>query len=394
MSASATFDRHYLSRTFWSSPEIHLAASPHHTLPPQHLLETAKPHLPEGGCLFLTSGTTGAPKWVALEKRAFLHSAKVVNAHYGLTREDRWLLALPLHHVGGFSILARACLTESEVSQAPAKWQVDDFVASLTASESTVTSLVPTQVHDLVTAQVRPPSRLRLVLVGGGRISPALLRDALNLGWPVCATFGMTEAASQIASQPLEHDRFESPDTLEVLPHWHLTTDAEDILTLQGPSLAKGYLVVYEGGTLWEPIDPTIGLKTRDRVKLLQDGARTFLNFLSRHENVVKINGELVSLEPLEERLAAILPRCCPPFALAALPDARRENRIVLVIESQAPAPDESVAGALAEHNTACAPHERIDSIRLLPKLPRTELGKLARSRLSDYLGHQSGSSA
>jgi len=384
----------FLTSEFWLAPDIFLALSPYQPVPPAHLIATAKPHLPEGGCLFMTSGTTGAPKWVALEKRALLHSARVVNAHYNLTASDHWLLTLPLHHVGGFSILARAYLTGSPVSQAPLKWHVTAFLDALVTTQATATSLVPTQVHDLVAAQMTPPPCLRLVLVGGGRINPDLLRQALELGWPVCATYGMTEAASQIASQPLEHDRMADPETLEVLPHWHVKTDSDNTLTIQGPALAKGFLSLDEHGATWEPIAPDSGFKTRDQIHLRLDGTRTFLTFLSRLDNVIKVNGELVSLESLEQQFVQCLPFASPPLALVAVPDPRRENRLLLVIESAAKVPSADLVTALAAFNANCAPHERIDALHTVSQFPRTDLGKLARTTLSTLLSNRAASAA
>ncbi len=373
----------YLSATFWESTEIHIALPPSHPSPPSHLLEVAKSHLPEGGCLFLTSGTTGTPKWVALEKRALLHSARVVNAHYDITQTDHWLLSLPIHHVGGFSILARAYLSGSQVTCSQSKWNPETFFESLSLSNSTVTSIVPTQLHDLVSTNAYPPSHLRLVLVGGGRIQTDLFKKALALGWPLCATYGMTETASQIASQPLEHDRLNDPETLEVLPHWHTQINSNNSLIIQGPSLAKGYITVTDSQSTWEPIDPTIGLQTSDQVRLRIDGTRTFLQFLSRNDNVIKILGELVSIESLEQRLSLLLPPSFPPFAIVPKPDPRRENRLLLVIESPDAAPPPILTSLLPDFHTQIAPFEHIDEIKTFPRFPRTELGKLSRSRLA-----------
>src|ERR1035437_6785984 len=62
----------------------------------------------EGHILFSTSGSTGAPKWIALSKDALLLSAMAVNAHLQIKDTSCWGLALPIHHVGGFGVVARA----------------------------------------------------------------------------------------------------------------------------------------------------------------------------------------------------------------------------------------------------------------------------------------------
>lgn len=357
--------------------------------PPAGLVETARPHLPEGGCLFRTSGTTGEPKWAALEKRAFMHSARVVNAHYGLTKEDRWLRALPDCHVGGFSIYARCWLSASNLSILRGKWDSKNFVAQLKDNAVTVTSIVPTQLHDLVSERLRSPACLRVLMVGGGRIDPHLMRSALDLGWPVCATYGMTETASQVASQALDHDRRNDPETLEVLPHWNVSVDDQATLTVRGPSLAKGYVLVTTAGFSWQSIDAEQGLPTRDRVQLSQHGTRTFLRFLGREQSCLKILGELVHLDSLEQRIRHLCPAGFPPIALLALPDARREHVLVLAVESAVP--PHGLERVLSVHHQTSHPCERISHQLCLAEFPRTTIGKINLAKLKAQVAARRG---
>jgi O-succinylbenzoic acid--CoA ligase len=368
------------SDSFWQGSGIHVALPPNAAPPSASLIEVATPHLPEGGCLFQTSGTTGQPKWVVLEKRAFLHSARVVNAHYDFTNSDHWLLALPIHHVGGFAIFARACLSNSKVTMLRKSWNCESFVKTLHDHSISVTSLVPSQLHDLVALNCPSPSSLRVVLVGGGRLDPALMRSAITLGWNVCATYGMTEAASQIAGQSPEHNRFDEPDVLEVLPHWDVETSASGTLIIRGPSLAKGYITVTDSTPLWEPISATAGLATRDVVRLWQHGTRTFLKFLGRSHSFIKVLGELVHLDTLEKYFRNFSGSDFPPFSLVPLPDPRREHRIALAIESLSNPP--GFQGTLDAFNQSRPGFERIDSWHLIPHFPRTSLGKLATNEL------------
>ena len=373
-----------ITDAFWRDRGVHVALPPDLTEPPAGLIELAQPHLPEGGCLFRTSGTTGEPKWVTLEKRALLHSARVVNAHFNLSSNDTWLCALPLHHIAGFSIFARAWLSKSKVIFSREKWSCESFIHLLKSNDSTITSIVPTQLHDLVEQAWSPPSCLRWVLVGGGRIDPTLFRRALDLGWPVCATYGMTETASQVATHALDHDRLTDPETLEVLPHWEARLDAEGTLVVRGPALAKGYVIVTSSGPVWQPIDPEHGFITRDRVDLFRDGTRSFLRFRGRQHSFLKILGELVHLEALEERFRRHCPPDFPASALLALPDPRREHRLLLVLEADAPPAE--LSALLDLFHQSCAPFERFSETLCLPSFPRTELGKLARQKLEQQV--------
>lgn len=157
-----------------------------------------------GQVLFKTSGSTGAPKWVALSRHALQVSAQAVNAHLEVAGDACWGLALPLHHVGGFGVMARANQAGCGLAAFTQRWQAADFANWLEQQGVTHSALVPTQVHDLVAAGLSAPNSLRAVVVGGGQLAPSLGQAARDLGWPVLASYGMTEAGSQIATQGLE----------------------------------------------------------------------------------------------------------------------------------------------------------------------------------------------
>jgi O-succinylbenzoic acid--CoA ligase len=361
----------FLTPTFWNSPAAHVA------LPPgvateglQSFVETRFPN--EGTCLFQTSGTDGAPKWVVLTKDGLQRSAKAVNAHFGITAADRWLLALPLWHVGGFGILARAFAADSPVTALPGKWSPQAFTELATASKSTLASLVPTQVFDLVTAGLKAPKSLRVVLVGGAALSHDLEKAALDLGWPIRRTNGMTETASQVASQSL------AGGELEVLSLWDLQTDGDGILTIRGPALAKGYVSAIEPGTWsWKAISADEGLRTRDRVSLSEVGGKRVLRFTGREAGTIKILGEFVSLSRIQECLESLrlaLGMTSGDAAVCDVPDERAGARLVLAFSAFSPSDAERLMKALNDDLRA---FEQIETIREVPAIPRSELGKL-----------------
>src|SRR5438874_8348878 len=115
-----------------------------------------------------TSGTSGGLKLVALSKEAVLASAAAVNERLEVTAADVWLCVLPTFHVGGLGIYARAYLAGSRV--VPLPWAP----RALLDSDATLASLVPAQVHDLLQSGIKPPARLRAILVGGGAFQPDL----------------------------------------------------------------------------------------------------------------------------------------------------------------------------------------------------------------------------
>lgn len=357
------------SHDFWTAPSCHVALNPHRPHDADGLLDFALPQGWTSRCFFQTSGSEGLPKWVSLSKEAFLISARAVNAHFRVSATDRWLIALPLHHVGGFSITARAHLSGSSYVQQPGKWHPQQFVDLCWAEEITLVSLVPTQVHDLVIQKLACPQSVRAAIIGGGALSKGLAKSAQALGWPVFQSYGMTEAASQIATQS-----FESPDEdgLEILPHWQISTDPAGHLVLSGRALADGYLNRSPGGEwCWSEIGGT--LTTRDLVRLSQQDSRHLLHFVGRESGVIKILGELIYLAPLQERLDQIVMEqgsSARPFILA-LPDTRREMKLVLVLDSGEPGP------WLSAYNRSVDSLCQITETRCVSMIPRTELGKV-----------------
>ncbi|MBB5038033.1 AMP-binding protein [Prosthecobacter dejongeii] len=360
----------------WDSADNHLAINPAQPESAEGVDDFLKRQGLQGLCLFQTSGSEGTPKWVGLTKRAALISAAAVNAHFEVTKGDHWLIALPLHHVGGFSILARAHLSGSRVTQTSARWNPQEFANLCEKENITLVSLVPTQVHDLVQTHVTCPDSIRAAIVGGGGMSQTLADSAMELGWRVFQSYGMTEAFSQIATQP--YNSFGpvfDVKSLEVLPHWNLTTDPSDTLTLRGPALASGYAsrsVV--GEWRWEAI-PKEGLKTRDRVRLWVHGTRQFLEFKGRESGYVKILGELVHLAPLQEQVENVARQLGWASLPVLLPmaDARAETKLILVVESSMPDPQELME---AFHQQS-PPWLRITQSYFCPTIPRSDLGKV-----------------
>ncbi len=331
-------------------------------------------------CFFQTSGTEGRRKWVGLTKESLLISAKAVNAHFDITKRDHWLLALPIHHVGGFGVLARAFVSDSAVTRLDGKWDAAMFARTCAEAGATLASLVPTQVFDLVAAKLSAAKSMRVVLVGGGAMSSELEQAALQLGWPVRRTYGMTETASQVASQTTEGGE------MEVLPIWDLSTDDDGALTVRGEALAKGYALQENGKWRWEPISAEAGLRTRDRVSLHQEGTRRFLRFVGRESGIVKILGELVALGPIQERLEVLrleMGLHTGEAVVCDVPDARMGAHLVLAVNGLS---NMDAARLQKGLNETLRPFEQIKEVLNLTLIPRGELGKVRGEELRRLL--------
>jgi O-succinylbenzoic acid--CoA ligase len=152
--------------------------------------------------LVYTSGTTGSPKGVRLSHRNLFWSAIGSGMHLGVIPNDRWLVCMPLFHVGGLSILLRSALYGS-AAILHAEFDPEAVNRAIDEDGVTLVSWVPTMLERVLSARGgrRAPSSLRCALLGGGPAPRELLDRARSQGFPIAATYGLTEASSQVATQ-------------------------------------------------------------------------------------------------------------------------------------------------------------------------------------------------
>jgi O-succinylbenzoic acid--CoA ligase len=326
-----------------------------------------------GLVFFRTSGSTGTPKWIGLSRRALLVSAAAVNRHLEVTASSCWALALPVDHVGGFGVAARVFESGCRLAEFGRKWEATGFAAWLANAGATHLSLVPTQVHDLVAAGLRAPQGLRAIVVGGGVLPEAAGRAARDLGWPVLASYGMTETCSQVATQGLELlDSPYFPLPIALLPCWEARVDDDGRIVLKGQALFSGMLISAEDGWKYEERRSEWHL-TSDSGRL--DGRELFL--AGRADAQVKILGELVDPVAVEAELLALSSRT--DFVVVAVTDSRAGNRLVLVHENDA----SGIAEVLAAYHSSCPGFRRISTCLPVDRIPRSPLGKPLRKELS-----------
>src|SRR5215207_3648998 len=157
------------------------------------------PHPPERDDVALvmhTSGTTGRPQPVALSFGNIRANARGLAQAMGLGEEERWLSPLPLAHVGGLMVVLRSALMGTTAVLSPPPFDEHATAAQLREGGITTASLVPTQLQRLLDAGATPGPSLRRILLGGGPMPRALLARARGAGFPVCPSYGLTQACS------------------------------------------------------------------------------------------------------------------------------------------------------------------------------------------------------
>ncbi len=340
--------------------------------------------------LLFTSGTTGRPKAALLTAANFYWSAAASAFRLGVLPNDRWLLTLPLYHVGGLNILFRSALygTAVVLPEADARFDPLWLYETLEKQRASLVSLVPTMLHRLLEAAPQPPpSALRLVLLGGAAAPPDLLQRALARGYPVAATYGLTESCSQAATaapaevrrkpgsvgKPLLYTQIRIVDE-----NGHpLPTGEIGEIVLRGPTVFAGYDGAPEATARalrdgW--------LHTGDLGYLDADGDLWVVN---RRHDLIVTGGENVypaEVEAVLRRHPAVAEAC-----VVGLADAEWGQRVAAaVVLSQ------GAKTTPAELEAFCRRHLAGYKVprrwRIVPDLPRTASGKVRRPAVQALL--------
>lgn len=184
-----------------------------------------------------TSGSSGGRKGVRLTLDNWEAAARASMDHLGHGPDDTWLLALPLHHVAGLSIIVRSAYSGGAVRMLPGFDPVT--YATHLRRGVTVASMVPTMISRVLEVDPGPFPGLNAVLLGGGPIPDRLLEQAHASGLPVLPTYGLTETAGQVATlrpgQPVENKAYPLPGVM-------LRIESEGLIAVRGPMVSPGYV--------------------------------------------------------------------------------------------------------------------------------------------------------
>ncbi len=200
--------------------------------------------------ILFTSGTTSEAKAVPLKFKHILHAVRTSTLNLPLNSNDEWLLTLPLHHIGGISILIRSLLAGSQVFLSTVNKTEELRYLFLTRRSITHASLVPTQLKRLMEDpdfSVGP--NFKALLLGGGPISMAIHRNAISRNIPVIPSFGMTETVAQCIAVPFKSWQH-APEGTSGIPldgididlRWDDTSARSTLLWIKGLQVFDGYL--------------------------------------------------------------------------------------------------------------------------------------------------------
>ena len=321
--------------------------------------------------------TSGFQKICILSKESFLLAAQSVNKHLECHSKDKWLISLPLFHVGGLSILARSFSGKySWVQGGP--WEARRWKEEVESQKITLSSLVPAQVYDLVKNNLIAPRSLRAVIVGGSSISPHLYKKARDLNYPLLPSYGLTEACSQVATAELSSLKTKEFPQFKILSHVEVKEE-EGVLRIKSPSLLKGYFHI-DTSTFEDPKDKKGWLQLED----IGEKKGGYVSVKGRKNEQIKILGEMVNFKHLCEKIKELTFSSPNSYELLAVTHERQGYELNLVTDSFHLG---EIYKILKKFNEEVLPYEKLQKIYCVKKIEKNALLKVQQKALYDQVG-------
>lgn len=281
-----------------------------------------------------TSGTTGTPKIIKIDKQAMVNSAIATGDYFDLSPGNKVLHCLPVKFIAGKMMFVRAFILGLDI----------DFVAPsanpMRKNEThyDFTAMVPLQAQN----SLKELLMVKKMIIGGAKMNLKLEKDLMKLPIEVFETYGMTETITHIAVKKIGEKAF------TVLPNVMISYDDKNCLVIHAPKISDELIL------------------TNDLVELVNENQFVFLG---RFDNVVNSGGIKLIPELIEKKISDKLNS---RFFVVGKQDDTLGEKLVLVIEGEYQNIDESIFDKLDKY-------EKPKEIVFVNKFKETENGKILR---------------
>ncbi|QYJ67596.1 AMP-binding protein [Flavobacterium litorale] len=282
-----------------------------------------------------TSGTTGLPKTIEVDKQAMVNSAIATGDFFDLSAGIKALHCLPTAYVAGKMMLVRAFILGWELelvapttTPLPRGNEKYDFAA-----------MVPMQAE----ASIDKLYRIKKLILGGAKVNQALAEQLVTIPSKIYETYGMTETITHIAAKEIGESAF------TVLPNVAISQDDRQCLVINPYKLCT------------EPV------VTNDIVDIIGDNQ--FI-WLGRYDNVINSGGVKLFPEQIEEKLSGNLDR---RYFVKGVPDEQLGEKLVLVVEGEPYDIDKKIFSDLDKF-------EKPKAVLFIEKFAETASGKAMRT--------------
>ena len=332
-----------------------------------------------------TSGTTGRPKCVPLTHANVLWSARDIAAHYDLTSADCSLVVLPLFHGHGLIGATLSTLASGGSVVVPPRFSASDFWKLFREHRATWYTAVPT-IHQVLLARadgdVAPHRGPRFIRSCSAPLAPTILTKLENrFGAPVLEAYGMTEAAHQVASNPLPPLRHK-PGTVGLSTEisiidengQHLAANTPGEVVVRGPNVMRGYRNNPDANAA-AFIDGWF--RTGDIGAIDSDG---YLALTGRIKDLINRGGEKIS--PAEVEAVLLEHPAIVEAAVFGVPDPKYGEEIAAAVVLRGAASSQELQ---AFCKTRLADFEVPKLIHLVSAIPKNAMGKVQRRDLAAF---------
>lgn len=281
-----------------------------------------------------TSGSTGIPKIIRVDKQAMVNSALATGDFFELHAGNKALHCLPVKYVAGKMMLVRAMILGLDLEfVAPSSHPLRNVDGNFDFA-----AMVPLQAQN----SISDLHRIKKLIVGGAKINSALENQLIKLPTQVYETYGMTETISHIAAKSVGEKAF------TVLPNVTISYDDQNCLVIHAPRISDDVI------------------ETNDIVELVNENQ--FI-FLGRIDNVINSGGIKLLPEQIEEKLAGKIE---PRYFISSKEDKELGEKVILVIEGDSFTVNTSIFDGLDKY-------EKPKEILFVPKFKETGNGKIIR---------------
>ena len=349
--------------------------------------------------LLVSGGTTGLPKLIARTHDDYLYNATLCAQTCEMVHDDVYLVVLPAAHnfpfacpglLGSMTVGASVVFTD-DPSPESAFELIDRHRVTVTALDNALVKL-RTQAFDWEPVL---PTSLRLVQVGGSRMSPSeahYIYEGLTTG--LQQIFGMAEGMLNFTRPGDPVDVVENTQGRPMSPHdeMRVVDDAgspvpageEGELLVRGPYTINGYYRAEEANA--RSFTPDGFYRSGDRVRIFADGPRAgYVEVTGRIKDVIHRGGETVSATDLEDHL--LTHPAVYAAAAVALPDDYLGEKICAAVVFRGAPISLSDLNAFLDDRGAST-HARPDVLVPMPSLPTTAVGKVDKKKLVATIGN------
>lgn len=295
-----------------------------------------------------TSGSTGKPKNVKIKKQAMVNSAIATGDYFKLKPGDKILNCLPSNFIAGKMTIVRAIALGLELDMVqPAALPLIDY-----EKDYTFCAFTPMQLKNFA----KYLKNIKTVIVGGGRVSQAIVDLIKDKKPNVYATYGMTETVSHIAVKKLNNFTGEKEEEFfTTLPGIKVSKDDRGCLVINAPNLSDDLIV------------------TNDIVDVKSESS---FEWLGRFDNVVNSGGIKLYPEQIESKLQDKIPG---EFFIASREDDTLGDKLILVVEGEKRDIDNSIFSELGKY-------EKPKEIHFVANFEETKSGKIHRNKTLEGL--------